>query len=104
MNGRQPPRNIQDGFVRRVFARDDAVAVLLRHVLPKSSLKFLDLRSIERGATGFTNQEFRSRHADLMLTVRLRRVRRLTGVPLPVRPFLWPEADQAVPRQDPCTT
>lgn len=58
-----------DHLVRYVFCRPQAIAIVLRRVLPKALLAVLDLRSIRYVPTVHVNPRLRRREPDLCFTI-----------------------------------
>jgi hypothetical protein len=60
-----------DSLVRNVFSRRKAFAVLLRRVLPRELLRYVDFCSLRPGPTAHTDDQLDTRHLDLCFIVDL---------------------------------
>jgi len=69
MSGSARAHRCHDAFVRHVFGRRDAIATVLRRLLPPELLPHVDFRSLERAPTTHTTNELMRRESDLHFIV-----------------------------------
>lgn len=69
MVGPTEPRDVHDRLIKHVYARKEAFAVELRHVLPVRLLARLDWESLERRSTELTDERLRGRIPDLHFSI-----------------------------------
>lgn len=84
------PHDVHDRWVKRVFGRKAAFAVVLRRVLPPDFLAHLDLRSLAKHSTERTDEHLRSRISDLCFTAELIDAERRLPVLFPLEHYSTP--------------